>query len=106
MDFLIAIGAALSFVLGGVFMQMSQGLSQLIPTVSIYLCFGLGATLQTLAIQKSGEMGITYVLIVGLEAVLAVGCGIFFFQEGYSLLKLVGITLVTVGIVFLRSGNS
>jgi small multidrug resistance pump len=106
MYLLIAIGAALSFVLGGVFMQMSQGFSQIIPTISIYLCFGLGATLQTLAMQKSGEMGITYVLIVGLEAVLAVGCGIFFFQEGYSSLKLVGITLVTIGVVLLRSGNS
>jgi multidrug transporter EmrE-like cation transporter len=106
MYLLVAIGAALSFVLGGVFMQMSQGLSQIIPTISIYLCFGLGATLQTLAIQKSGEMGITYVLIVGLEAVFAVGCGIFFFQEGCSLLKLAGITLVTIGVVFLRSGNS
>jgi multidrug transporter EmrE-like cation transporter len=106
MDLLIAIGAALSFVLGGVFMQMSQGLSQIIPTISIYLCFGLGATLQTIAMQKSGEMGITYVLIVGLEAVLAVSCGIFLFQESYSLLKLVGITLVTIGVVFLRAGNS
>lgn len=106
MYFIIAIGAAVCFVLGGVFMQMSQGLSQIIPTVFIYLCFGLGATLQTLAIQKSGDMGITYVLIVGLEAVLAVGCGMIFFQEGSSVLKLAGLTLITIGVAFLRSGNS
>ncbi len=106
MDLFIAIGAALSFVVGGFFMQMSQGLSQIVPTISIYLCFGLGATLQALVMHRSGEMGITYVLIVGLEAVLAVSCGIFFFKEGYSLMKLVGIALVTIGVVFLRSGNS
>ena len=66
----------------------------------------MGATLQTLAIQKSGDMGITYVLIVGLEAVLAVGCGMIFFQEGSSVLKLAGLTLITIGVAFLRSGNS
>jgi small multidrug resistance pump len=106
MYLIIAVGAALSFTIGGIFMQMSQGLSQIVPTALIYLCFGLGATLQTLVMHKSGEMGITYVLILGLEAVLAVGFGILFFQEGYSPLKLVGITLVTIGVVFLRSSSN
>jgi small multidrug resistance pump len=106
MYLIIAVGAALSFTIGGIFMQMSQGLSQIVPTALIYLCFGLGATLQTLVMHKSGEMGITYVLIVGLEAILAVGFGILFFQEGYSPLKLVGITLITIGVVFLRSGSN
>ena len=106
MYFLFAIIAALSFTIGGIFMKTSQGLSQIVPTVLIYLCFGLGATLQTLVMQKSGEMGITYVLILGLEAVLAVAFGILFFQEGSSPLKLVGITLVTIGVALLRSGSN
>ena len=106
MYFLFAIIAALSFTIGGIFMKTSQGLSQIVPTVLIYLCFGLGATLQTLVMQKSGEMGITYVLILGLEAVLAVAFGILFFQEGSSPLKLVGITLVIIGVALLRSGSN
>ena len=49
---------------------------------------------------------ITYVLILGLEAVLAVAFGILFFQEGSSPLKLVGITLVIIGVALLRSGSN
>jgi multidrug transporter EmrE-like cation transporter len=103
MYLLMAIGAALSFVVGGIFMQQSQGLSQILPTSLIYLCFGLGATLQTLAMQQSGGMGMTYVLVVGLEAILAVACGVLLFQEGYSLLKLLGAALITLGVIFLRA---
>ena len=106
MYLILAIIAALSFTIGGIFMKTSQGLSQIVPTVLIYLCFGLGATLQTLVMQNSGEMGITYVLILGLEAILAVVFGILFFQEGSSPLKLVGIAFVTIGVAFLRSGSN
>jgi small multidrug resistance pump len=106
MYILMAAGAALCFTIGGIFMQKSQGLTQLLPTSLLFLCFLLGASLQTLAMQKTGEMGKTYVLVVGLEAILAVGFGTFIFHEGYSFLKLLGIVLITVGVVFLRSTTS
>lgn len=87
-------------------MQMSQGFARIGPTALLYICFGLGATCQTLAMQKSGEMGMTYILIIGLEAVLAVVCGSVLFHENYSILKLVGVVLVTIGVLFLRSGSN
>ena len=106
MYILMAIGASLCFSIGGIFMHMSQGVSQILPTSLIYICFGLGATLQTLTMQKYGGMGMTYVLIIGIEAILAVIFGAIIFQEGYSLLRLVGIGLIITGVVFLHSGNT
>jgi multidrug transporter EmrE-like cation transporter len=106
MYFLMAIGAALAFTVGGIFMQKSQGLSQLVPTMLVYACFVFGASLQTLAMHKSGVMGITYVLVVGLEAVLAVIFGAVFFQEDYSPFKLAGVGLITIGVICLRSAHS
>jgi small multidrug resistance pump len=103
--FLMAIGAALSFTTGGIFMQKSGGLSQLLPTLMVYGCFILGASLQTFAMHKSGSMGITYVLVVGLEAVLAIVFGSVFFQESYTLMKLAGVGLITVGVICLRSAS-
>jgi small multidrug resistance pump/quaternary ammonium compound-resistance protein SugE len=103
MYLLMTLGAALSFTVGGIFMQMSQGLSQVFPTLLVYLCFGMGASLQTLAMNKSGVMGITYVLVVGLEAVLAVLFGAWLFQENYSLFKLAGVGLIAMGIIFLKT---
>jgi multidrug transporter EmrE-like cation transporter len=106
MYLLMAVGAAISFTVGGIFMQKSQGLSQLLPTILVYACFIFGANLQTLAMHRSGVMGITYVLVVGLEAVLAVVFGAIFFQEHYSPLKLAGVGLITIGVICLRSTPS
>lgn len=101
---LMAVSAALSFTIGGVFMQFSDGLSRLIPSLLVYAMFAIGASLQTLATQHS-QMGITYIFVIGLEVLLAVMFGILLFKEEYSSLKIAGIFLVTVGVIFLRSGN-
>lgn len=102
MFLLMSFSSVLSFTVGGIFMQLSDGLSKPLPTLLVYLMFALGASLQTLATRESG-MGLTYVLVIGLEAVLAVTFSILFFKEGYSMAKLVGVFLVAMGIVFLRS---
>jgi multidrug transporter EmrE-like cation transporter len=99
---LLPIAAAFSFTVGGVFMQFSEGLSRFVPSLMVYVTFLLGASLQTLATRHSG-MGLTYILVLGLEAVLAVLLSAFLLQEGYSMLKLTGIFLVVMGVVFLRS---
>ncbi|MCG9891563.1 MAG: SMR family transporter [Thermosynechococcaceae cyanobacterium MS004] len=101
----MAIAAALSFTVGGIFMQMSEGLSKLLPTLLLYGMFVTGASFQTLAMRKS-EMGITYLLVLGLESVLAVIFSILFFKEGYSVPKLLGIFLIVLGVSFLRSAQS
>lgn len=102
---LLSIAAALSFTIGGVFMQLSEGLSKVLPSLMVYVMFLIGASLQTIATRYSG-MGLTYILILGMEAVLAVLFSVLLFKEGYSSLKVTGIVLVTVGVVFLRTGNS
>jgi small multidrug resistance pump len=102
MYLLMALGAALCFTIGGIFMQLSDGLSKPLPTLLLYGMFATGASLQTLAMQKS-EMGMTYVLVVGLEAILAVGFSIFFFKEEYAFFKLLGIFLIVLGVIFLKS---
>jgi multidrug transporter EmrE-like cation transporter len=106
MSFLMSIGAALLFAIGGIFMNRSQGLSQMIPSLVMYGLFFGGASLQTLAINRAGGMALTYVLILGLEAVLVMLFGTVLLKEGYSTLKLVGIFLITIGVALLRSGDA
>lgn len=99
---LMPVGAALSFTVGGIFMELSNGLSRPFASLMVYVMFAAGASLQTLATQNSG-MGLTYILVLGLEAVLAVVFSALLFREDYTFLKLAGIFLVTMGITFLRS---
>jgi small multidrug resistance pump len=105
MYLLMVLAAAVSFTVGGIFMKFSQGLSYLTPSLLVYFFFCIGASLQTLATNKS-DLGVTYILVLGLEAVLALLFGIFIFKEHYSFLKLLGVSLIVTGIIFLRTSNS
>ena len=105
MYLLMVLAAAVSFTVGGIYMKLSQGLSHLTPSLLVYVFFCTGASLQTLAMRKS-ELGVTYIFVLGLEAVLALLFGVFLFKESYSLLKLLGVGLIVTGIIFLRANNS
>lgn len=96
--------AAVSFTVGGVFMKLSEGLSQLLPTLLVYLLFTAGASLQTLAMRDS-DLGVTYFVVLGLESVLAFLFGVMLFKEKYSYFNLLGVSLIVAGIVFLHTSG-
>lgn len=82
-------------------MGYAQGFTRLWPSVGVYVSFLIGVTLQTMATNGS-SVGLTYIIILGMEACLSVLGGVLLFSESYSTLKLAGIALVTIGIAFLR----
>ena len=96
--------AALSFSIGGYFMKLSAGLTQFRPTVLVFTFFAIGAGLQTVAMRDQ-QMAVTYIVVLGLEAVTAFSLGVFFLDESSSLAKLAGVGLVLAGIVVLRTGK-
>lgn len=98
--FLYAVAAAL-YVVGGVFMKHSRGLTRLVPTVALVLMFCAGALIQAVAMRREA-MGPSYVVVLGLEALLAVVAGHFFFHEALTTKVFAGVVLVVMGIIFLR----
>ena len=94
--------AATAFALGGIAMKYADGLSRLMPSLLAMALFVLGAGIQTVAMKQS-LMSVTYIAVLGLEALLAFGFGVVFFKEGYPLTKLAGAALVVVGVAFLRA---
>lgn len=102
----MSLGSAIMFAIGGVCMSRSQGLSQMLPSLAMYSLFLGGASLQTMAINRAGAMALTYVLILGLEAILVTLFGTLVLKEGYSVLKLAGVFLITIGVALLRSGDA
>jgi small multidrug resistance pump/quaternary ammonium compound-resistance protein SugE len=105
MYLVLVIIAAVLYSVGGIYMKLSAGLSQLVPSLFVYLLFATGASLQTLAMHKS-NLGGTYILVLGFECVFALLCGVMIFKENYSFLKLLGVSLIVTGTIFLRSGDS
>lgn len=101
MDLVILALAAISYVVGGMAMKWSNGFANLPATLGVFAAFLLGSALQTYG-MKFEALGVGYVLVLGLEAILAVFAGILFFQEGLPIRNAVGVTFVIVGMVLLK----
>src|SRR5262249_9988647 len=84
--------AAISFKVGGYYMKASSGLTKFRPTMLVFIFFIAGASLQTIA-MRGQQMVITYVIVLGLEAISAYSLGVFFLKEGNSLARLAGVAL-------------
>lgn len=93
--------AAALYVAGGTFMKYSQGLTRLAPTLALVAVFSAGALVQAWA-MKHEALGSSYVVVLGLETLLAVAVGSLIFAEQMTVKMLCGVTLVVVGIVVLR----
>jgi multidrug transporter EmrE-like cation transporter len=101
MSLLFSVLAAGAYTVGGVFMRRAEGFSHALPAVMVFACFGVGAALQTLAMRRS-EVSINYILVLGLEAALALALGVAWLGEALSPLKLAGLALILGGVVALR----
>lgn len=93
--------AALLFTVGGIFMKLSDGATRLAPSLAMAVCFVAGAVVQALA-MRGGDLGVVYVIVLGVEAVLAMAFGRIFFAEGLTLMKVGGAMMIVFGITMLR----
>jgi multidrug transporter EmrE-like cation transporter len=102
LPFLMSTGAAMIFSIGGLFMKLSVGLSHPLYSTLIFVCFGVGAVLQTLAMTKA-DLGSTYISILGLEALVTLLFSVWLLKENLSLEKLFGLGIIVLGVALLRS---
>ncbi|MFN7916249.1 MAG: SMR family transporter [Vicinamibacterales bacterium] len=95
------VAASLAYAAGGLFMKQSDGLTRLLPTAAFLALFATGASLQALGMRNS-DMGVSYVFVLGVEAVAAVALSAFVLEERYSASRLAAVVLVLIGIAWLR----
>ena len=97
---LYALAAAL-YVTGGVFMKHSAGLTRWLPGLALVALFSAGALMQAWAMKRE-PLGSSYVVVLGLEALLAVLAGYFLFAEQMTIKMISGVVLVVLGMILLR----
>ena len=98
---LLNVVAALAYAAGGVMMKRSDGFRNAMPSALVFVCFALGATVQTFALKRQ-ELGSGYVIVLGLEAIAALALGARLYREPVDATKLAAVALVIAGIVLLR----
>lgn len=100
------VAAALAFTIGGIFMKLSQGLTQPLPTLAMLGLFAIGAALLTLSIDVRGELGPAYLVVLGLEALLAFAFGALLFGEQANVPRLAGLALLITGMILIEMSTS
>lgn len=79
-------------------MEKAIAVPPLVYVVAASIAF---AALQTLALRQA-DLGVAYIAVLGLEAVMAFGFGVAFFHEAVSAWRVLAVTLIVGGIAILR----
>ena len=98
----IIIGS-LAFSIGGAFMGISDGFTKFWPSVMIVACFATGAGFLAKAVNRGG-LSTTYVIGLGIEAVVSVGIGLALFGERLTTSQSAGVVIILVGLATLKHG--
>lgn len=98
----IVIGS-LAFSVGGAFMGLSAGFTRLWPSVVVAMCFVIGAGFLARAVHRGG-LSTTYVIGLGIEALISVGIGLALLGERLSGAQTAGIGIILLGLVTLKHG--
>ena len=101
MHWLFLVLAIILEVCGTTSMKLSEGFSKLIPSLLIFIFYGLCFTALTFALKKI-DVSIAYVIWAGIGTTLIVTVGILYFKEPMTALKIASIGLVIIGVIGLH----
>ena len=102
----ICLGLAILFeVAGTTSLKMSQGFTQLLPSLVIFPAYGISLALLTLAV-KEVPISVAYAVWAAVGTALIAAIGILWFREPATPAKLVFIGVIVVGVVGLHLSDS
>ena len=95
--------AILLEVAGTTSMKLSDGFTQLIPSIFIFIFYIFSFIFLTLSLRRL-ELSLAYAIWAGLGTSLIAIIGVVFFHEPMTLIKGVSLILVVLGVVGLELG--
>jgi len=93
--------AILLEVAGTTSMKLSEGFSRLLPSVLIFVFYGLSFVALTFALKRI-DLGTAYAIWAGIGTALVAAIGMTWFKEPATALKLASICLIIAGVVGLH----
>jgi len=88
-------------VMGSTLMKLSNGLTVLLPSVGVFVCYGLAIAGLALALKEL-ELSIAYAIWSGAGTALTAIIGIWLFGESLNALKVCSLLMVIAGVVGLQ----
>ncbi|HTT76683.1 MAG TPA: SMR family transporter [Candidatus Binataceae bacterium] len=100
MELIELLAASAAYATGGLFMKFSEGLTRPIPVVIFATLFLSGAALQALGMRRA-DLGVAYILVLGLEAGMATVLSVFILHESLSIMRAAAILVIVAGVIML-----
>ena len=95
--------AILSEVTGTVFVKLSEGYTRLLPSVLVFVFYGLSLSSLNLAL-KSIDLGLAYAVWCGLGIAIIATVSILWFREPVTAMKMASLGLIVIGVIGLNVG--
>ncbi|WP_273130922.1 SMR family multidrug efflux transporter EbrB [Bacillus weihaiensis] len=96
--------AVITEVFGSTMLKLSDGFTKLWASIGVVVGFSLAFLALSYAL-KTISLSFAYATWSGLGTALTAIVGMYFFHEQLGVMKLLGLTLVIVGIVLLNTSN-
>ncbi len=101
MSWLYLVLAIVLEVSGTTSMKLSQGFTQMLPSVLMFLFYGLSLGALTLAL-KSIDVSVAYAVWSGLGTAVIATVGVLWLKEPLNTLKIVSLMLIIIGVIGLN----
>jgi small multidrug resistance pump len=93
--------AILSEVAGTTCMKLSEGFTKSVPSILMWLFYGICFYFLTLSLKKV-DVSVAYAIWSGLGTALIAAVGVLYFREPISILKIAGIVAIIGGVAALN----
>lgn len=97
--------AILCEVMGTTMMKLSDGLTQILPSIAIFLFYGCSFVLMPLSLKRI-ELSTAYAIWSGVGTTLTSLIGIWYFGDTINPVKIVAILFVVAGCAMLQVADS
>jgi small multidrug resistance pump len=88
-------------VSGTTSMKLSQGFTKILPSVLIFLFYGLSLSALALALKRL-DVSVAYAVWSGLGTALIATVGVVWLKEPLNTLKIVSLALIIIGVIGLN----
>ncbi len=93
--------AILFEVTGTTCMKLSDGFQNVLPSVVIFVCYGLSITFLTIAVRTI-DISVAYAIWCAIGIIIISAIGIFWFDEPATVWKMASIVIIIIGVVGLQ----
>lgn len=103
-SWLYLIAAIIFEVAGTTCMKLSQEFTKIIPSMLIFVFYGLCFMFLTLSLRTI-PVSIVYSIWAGLGTLIIAIISVIWFHESFTMIKIISMSLIIMGVIGLNSGK-